>query len=349
MEKGFVDDVAGTDYSFVSDSKTYKNTPGFESKFSSNGNKKPHYPRPSGGSTTTTTTTKETISDSENAIPIGGYASDDNGNRDSEKSQKLLSSSASGSSSHGKNRRFDNMEEQNDDDSTRGAHNIDTTSVKRSKRFKPYVIMAVLMIVFIALAVTAGIRCSMKHECSIHEVPSVALLLNSTETNLVTSAGLYTLISIHLVLTGTTSYMVYDRSRLSVFSMFLAAGVMYVMVFVALNVPQWYISLVPLMCMTLWEFSAILGLWKFYRDYPTKRLVKISFVLALIVFVCNVLYIAFSAVPYEFVPGKNVAIFVMELCIVIFNLTFVAILIAHTSRVAFRMEVDKGYNTVDYH
>jgi len=253
---------------------------------------------------------------------------------------------------------FDRMEvyKRNDDNDTdftdsewapptAGQHD-DRTSVIRSKPKHIHWIIVLLIAVFVVLAITVGIRCSMTHACHVHEVPSVALLLNSTETSLLTVTGLNTLIAMHAVLTGSTSYMIKDNSCMAAAGMIMSAIALYVMIYFALIFTQWYIGLVPIVCMILWCITVVHGLHRFYMTHPTRKLFFLSLFLCIVFSVSSVLYIAFSAVPYELVPGKDIAIFVCELSLVVTCLLFALVLIFHIRRLSYILQVKKSYHTV---
>jgi hypothetical protein len=170
--------------------------------------------------------------------------------------------------------------------------------------------------------------------------------LNSSRTSPLAITALDALLAAHFVVTVNTGMLVKDYAILSPIGMWLSAVGFYAMLYVSLILPEWYIAITPILCLIAWGISAIYGLGFFYRYHPTRKLYFATIAVFVLFVLPALLYVSFSAVPYEQVPRKDVAIFVCELFMLVFYLLFVLLLVFHTRRVSYVVEIKKGYTIV---
>lgn len=247
--------------------------------------------------------------------------------------------------------RFDQMETNDVGEMTSssafGTGRVDnTTSLHRTRPRSSWWLLLLLFAIFVVLAVTTGILCVLDETCRVHDVPSMGLLLNNSSTDTLAVTALNTLIAMHFLLTANTGVLVKDYSIVAPLGMAVTAIGLYVMLYVSLIVPYWYIAIVPILCMVAWCAFAIYGLGFFYRVHPTKKLYYATVGAFILFAIPACLYASFSAIPYELVPAKDVAIFVCELAILVAGLIFVLLLVFHTRRVSYAIEIRKGYTII---
>lgn len=199
--------------------------------------------------------------------------------------------------------------------------------------------------VIFSLNLFSGIKCATDIDgCNLHAIPSVGTMINTTATSPLAVTALNTLIGIHLLLTINTCILIRDEiSVVAAISLLTVSALLYVMLYVALILPRWYIALTPIILLGTWQSIVTYGLYKFYRAYPSKKPYYASLVLLILFIVPAILYIAFSAVVYAQVPHKDVAVLVCELSMLISCCGFILVLAFHTRRVSYSTEVRKGY------
>jgi len=209
----------------------------------------------------------------------------------------------------------------------------------RSTPTRHYVVIMLLLVVFFVLTMTAGLRCAASGTCSTNKVPSLFILVYSMETSLLITSALCCLIGMHFVLTWALLHLLKEHSKYINILLILTSFIMYALVYVALIVPQWFITFIPMSVMALWAVLAMVGLRFFFAAHDAKKMFYISFLLCVVYAVSVVLYIAFSAVPYEFVPGKDIAILVLEITMAASLVVFSLSLLYHISGVSFTVNV----------
>ena len=226
----------------------------------------------------------------------------------------------------------------------------DTAQLDRSKARGSWWVLVILFFIFAVLVTTAGVRCGLDPECTIHSLtgnfttpPTLGTFLAHESTDTLAVSALNTLVAMHLVLTANLGFLLKQHTVVAPLGMAVAAVGMYVMLYVSLLVPRWYVAIVPICCMVVWSGLAVYGLGLFYRLHPRKRLYYGTVVSEVLFVVPALLYVSFSAVPYHLLPGKDVAIFVCELSGLISLVAFVLLLIVHTRRVSYILQVQRGY------
>ncbi len=239
-----------------------------------------------------------------------------------------------------------------------GDHEEGTTNVYRSKFRSSWWILLFLFIIFVVLAVSAGVRCGVDPECRIHEIitdsnstlvvgiPSLGRLLDHTATDTLTVTGVNVLMGMHFLLTINTGLLVKDHTWLAPLGLFISSSGVYVMTYVSLLVPHWYIAIIPILCMIVWCAFVVYGLGLFYRPFPKKKIYYATVIAFILFAIPAALYAAFSAVEYYQVPGKDVAVFVCELAILISFLFFILLLVYHTRRVSYGTQIERGYTII---
>lgn len=117
---------------------------------------------------------------------------------------------------------------------------------------------------------------------------------------------------------------------------------LYVMVFVSLIVPQWFITFIPMSVTALWAVLVMLGLRFFFLvNEGKKKMFYFSALLCTVYTLSVVLYIAFSAVPYEMVPQKDIGILVLEIVMASSLVAFCLSLLYYIRGVTFTVGVAK--------
>lgn len=201
-------------------------------------------------------------------------------------------------------------------------------------------VILILVIVFIVLVFTAGVRCATSGTCSTNKIPSLFALVYSMDTSLLTVAALCCLMGIHFVLNWALIHRLKEASTFVNILLMLAGLALYVMVFVSLIVPQWFVTFIPMSVTGLWALLVIVGLVVFFsRHGGKKKMFYVSAFLCVVYSLSVVLYIAFSAVPYEFVPQKDIGILVLELVMVCSLVAFCLSLLHYTRGVTFTVTV----------
>lgn len=254
------------------------------------------------------------------------------------------------------------------DSTGRGTNNVRLTAPRTSV----WVILF-LFVVFCILSVTTGIRCSLEPTCRVHYVlsgpnvtlttvpgstfppvvlsvmqrfPTVGVLVTNPATSTLAVTALNVLVTIQFLLTVNISIMVKTYTIVTFLGMSIACIGIYVTLYLALILPEWFMAICPLAGIVLWGLFALYGLRKFYHDFRSKLPLKLSLFSLSGYTVSFVLYVAFSAVSYEQVPLKDVAVFSCELGMLLFCLFFVLTMVFHSRRVSYRIQVKEGYTVI---
>jgi hypothetical protein len=234
-------------------------------------------------------------------------------------------------------------------------------SVHRTDARSSWWVMASLFAVFTVLCITTGIRCANSDSCVlidevvpcgtnltcvVYQIPSLGTLLNNNQTSALAISALDTLVVMHVLLTINVSLMVRQYSMVPVIVMLLTVVAMYVMFYVSLILGAWYISICPMISLALWCASVVYGLKKYYHRQPSKPLFWIS-VGSLVVFALGVLlYIAFSPIPYDVLPGKDAAILSAQIGMAVSCVIFVVTVAFHTRCVSYEAVVERSFTTL---
>jgi hypothetical protein len=227
-------------------------------------------------------------------------------------------------------------------------------SVQRTQPRSSWWILAMLLIIFGVLCVTTGIRCANSTSCVIvdevqpcgtnltcvvYQVPSLGTLLNNNETSALAISALDTLVVMHVLLTINVILMVRGYSWVPVALMTVSVIAMYIMLYASFIVGQWYISICPMGALALWCASVVLGLRRYYYRQPRKPLFWFSLA-AMLVFTAGVLlYISFSAVSSDMLPGRDIAILASQLTMAVSCVVFVISVAFHTRCVSYEAVV----------
>lgn len=202
------------------------------------------------------------------------------------------------------------------------------------------VVILVLFVVLIVLAVAAGARCATSGSCSTNKIPSLFALVYSMDTSLLTISALCCLMGMHFVLNWALIHRLKESSTfINILLMLVGLG-LYVMVFVSLIVPQWFITFIPMSVTALWAVLVMLGLRLFFlANDGKKKMFYFSALLCTVYTLSVILYIAFSAVPYELVPQKDIGILVLELVMASSLVAFCLSLLYYIRGVTFTVAV----------
>lgn len=235
-----------------------------------------------------------------------------------------------------------------DQSTTSSSVNMNVVHLVRGKSRSSLWVLLFLLTVFAVLVVSVTIRCATDGSSggcnNIHDIPSVGTMVNATSTGPLAVTALNTLVAIHFLLTINTFMLIVDGSVGAAVAMGVNSIALYVMLYVALISPKWYMALTPILLLGSWCSLATYGLYKYYRRHPTRKPFYISLVFLVLYLVPAILYVAFSAVPYAEVPHKDIAVLVCELSMLISCCGFVLVLAYHTRRVSYATEVRKGYH-----
>lgn len=245
-------------------------------------------------------------------------------------------------------------------------HQADNAIIEYGKSRSSLWILFFLFTLFVILVISTGIRCATDSvttvtlfvngtnvtvvngvPCNIYTIPSVGAMITSSTTGPLAVTALNLLLAIHWLLTLNTYILIKNNAILTALGMLLSALGLYVMLYVALISPMWYMALTPIVLLGVWCTFSTYGLYRFYRVYPTRKLLFFSFVCWVFYIVPAILYIAFSAVDYGQVSGKDIAVLVCELSMLLSCCGYIVVLAFHTRRVKYRTEVQKGYEIID--
>lgn len=204
------------------------------------------------------------------------------------------------------------------------------------------VVILVLFVVFLVLVVSAGGRCATSGSCSTNKIPSLFALVYSMDTSLLTISALCCLMGIHFVLNWALIHRLKESTVFINILLMLTGLGLYVMVFVSLIVPQWFITFIPMSVTALWAVLVMLGLRSFFLvNEGKKKMFYFSTLLCTVYTLSVVLYIAFSAVPYEMVPQKDIGILVLEIVMASSLVAFCLSLLYYIRGVTFTVGVAK--------
>ena len=170
------------------------------------------------------------------------------------------------------------------------------------------------------------------------------MLLNNNETSALAVSALDTLVVMHVLLTINVSFMVRQYTLLPVAVMLLAVVAMYVFFYISLIMGQWYISICPMLALALWCASVCYGLYRYYQRQPSKHLFWVSVANTVAFLVAVLLYIAFSPIPYELVPGKDMAILGAQLGMAVSCVVFVISVAFHTRCVSYEAVIERTFH-----
>jgi hypothetical protein len=201
-------------------------------------------------------------------------------------------------------------------------------------------VILVLFVAFLILVVSAGGRCATSGSCSTNKIPSLFALVYSMDTSLLTISALCCLMGMHFVLNWALLHRLKDSSTFVSILLILVGLGLYAMVFVSLIVPQWFITFIPMSVTALWAVLVMLGLRLFFLiNEGKKKMFYFSAFLCTVYTLSVVLYIAFSAVPYELVPHKDIGILVLEIVMASSLVAFCLSLLYYIRGVTFTVTV----------
>lgn len=226
-----------------------------------------------------------------------------------------------------------------------------TVSRIRTRAVPMWYDMAPLLAVFVLLVLSAGIRCGVDEECGLlHATPSLGHFLNSTDTSALSGAALMSLCYLHYTLTKTTHQLVRLDTAFASLFMGIACIFLYAGSFASLLYPYWFVAIVPIMASVLWCAGVSHGLRMYYSYHPRyKRVLYYFSVLSLTMYVSAVVvYLVCSIIPLPEFPGKQVAVFVSEILMLVAGMGFVVLLVMHTRRVRHMYEVERVADSFTY-
>lgn len=201
-------------------------------------------------------------------------------------------------------------------------------------------VILLLFVVLVVLTVTAGARCATSGSCSPNKIPSLFALVYSMDTSLLTISALCCLMGMHFVLNWAILHRLKESSMFVSILLILVGLGLYVMVFVSLIVPQWFITFIPMSVTALWAVLVMLGLRLFFLiNDGKKKMFYFSALLCTVYTLSVVLYISFSAVPYELVPHKDIGILVLEIVMASSLVAFCLSLLYYIRGVTFTVTV----------
>ncbi len=223
-----------------------------------------------------------------------------------------------------------------------GGNGIENTKWLTRTRPRPFWrIVLMLMLVFVAMVVAAAVNCAVDSDCGVMQTPSIGALLNDSDTSVLTSSGLTVLMGVHATATLSTSHLVRRSSMCAPASMLIVALLLYASVFVAIVLRIWYAAIVPVVLSVVWMGCVMEGLRKFYRKRPRRRLYKISTVFIVGYSLASALYIVFNSVPNLDFPGKDHAVFAVEMAMLVTGAVFVCLLIPHGRGITYMIQIKK--------
>ncbi len=121
---------------------------------------------------------------------------------------------------------------------------------------------------------------------------------------------------------------------------------LYVSLYVAFIMGQWYVSICPIVALALWCASVTYALHRYYRRQASKPLFWVSVSSMVSFAVASLLYIGFSPVPYELLSHRDVAILVAQLLMAASCVIFVSSVAVHTRCVSYQAVVARSFTTI---
>lgn len=177
----------------------------------------------------------------------------------------------------------------------------------------------------------------------IFRIPSIGQILSSPDTSVLAIMALACLIAMQLVVTSAVAAIAGSSCLPQSLLMSIFTLATYVSLYIALIYPVWWLGIVPVLCMSGWCWGVIWVFRGFYYAHPVKRLYWASVVTSITYSVTAGLYVIFQAIPVSILSAKDVAIFILELALVLELFVFVLLLLFHCQRVYYLAQVERGY------
>ena len=178
---------------------------------------------------------------------------------------------------------------------------------------------------------------------STKRIPSIGQILASPDTAVLAIIALACLIAIQFVVTSAVAAVAGSACFPQSLLMSIWTLATYASLYAALIYPVWWLGIVPVGCMAGWCWGAIWVFRGFYHAHPVKRLYWGSVTTSITYSATAVLYVVFQAIPMSVIGSKDVAIFVLELALILELFIFVLLLLFHFRRVYYLAQVERGY------
>lgn len=217
----------------------------------------------------------------------------------------------------------------------------DVDLISRTKPRSFWRIIALLMLIFMAMLIGAIVNCAVDPDCGVIQTPSIGALLNDSDTSVLTVSSLVVLMGAHAATTMSTCHLVRNKAGVASVVIVISTLVLYVSVYISFILRNWYAAIAPVVISIAWAGCIMEGLRKFYKHRSRKRLYKVSLLFIILYSVSAALYIVFNSVPNLDFPGKDHAVFGVEMAMLATGATFVALLIPHGRWVMYIVQVKR--------